>query len=188
MVWIGAFALSYTISIGPGNCETRPSSAIKNVEISLKEAQDRESEFSRYAAAAEADLDRLIHRSIAIAARIQAHESNLLSLEDKLSALKKRQHHATTALEKRRQQLSSMLGALQRISMHPPIVLIAQPRDPIDTIRSALLLRNTVPALQSMGQKLRRDLDTIREFTHAIAVAHKKILREGTALKQQQNA
>ena len=188
MVLVGAFALRFTISIGPVNCETRPSSTIKNVEIALKEAQDRESEFSRHAAAAEADLDRLIHRSIAIAAKIQVHESNLLNLEDELSALKERQHHAATALEKRRQQLSSMLVALQRISMHPPIVLLAQPRDPMDTIRSALLLRNTVPALQSMGQKLRRDLDTIREFTHAIAVARKNISREGIALKQQQNA
>ena len=127
MVLVGAFALSFTISIGPGNCETRPSSTIKNVEIALKEAQDRESEFSRHAAAAEADLDRLIHRSIAIAAKIQVHESNLLNLEDELSALKERQHHAATALEKRRQQLSSTLVALQRISMHPPIALIAQP-------------------------------------------------------------
>ena len=172
----------------PATCEPKTPPNLEAVEQSLKDARVKEKELSRKAAKAETGIAELRHRSIAVAARIQEHESILIGLEDKEDALKHRKKNATASLNARRQQLTAMLAALQRISMHPPVALMALPMEPVDTVRSALLLRNTVPTVMSLGNKLREDLNALGDLSRAVIAARKKIIQEDAALRLQQTA
>jgi septal ring factor EnvC (AmiA/AmiB activator) len=69
--------------------------------------------------------------------------------------------------------------------MHPPVALIALPMEPVDTVRSALLLRNTVPAVQALGHTLRDDIDALNEITQAVRAARAKIEAERAGLVEQ---
>lgn len=162
-----------------------PSDSLEAVEKRLFEARERERALERTAAAAETSLAALRQRSIAIAARTQEHEETILELEDRLDALEARRQQTAISLDERRQQLGGMLAALQRIAMHPPVALIALPTDPVDTVRSALLLRNTVPALVAQAGVLRGDLDALAELTQAVVTAREKLADEHTALDRQ---
>ncbi|MDA1323926.1 MAG: peptidoglycan DD-metalloendopeptidase family protein [Proteobacteria bacterium] len=176
------------VQVFPAIGETPPRANLETVEKSLKDAREREQELSRKAAKAETEIAELRRRSIAIAARIQEHESILLTLEEKQATLERRKQSTTTSLTARRHQLAAMLAALQRISMHPPVALIALPVEPVDTIRSALLLRSTVPSVMSLGRALREDLDALADLTHAVIAARNKIVEEDAALTLQQMA
>jgi septal ring factor EnvC (AmiA/AmiB activator) len=176
------------IATRPAFGDTEPRSALKSVEQSLKDAREREQKLSRRAAEAETGIANLRRRSIAIAARIQEHESLLIDLEDKQIHLELQRWQAAASLNARRQQLGAMLAALQNISMHPPVALITLPTDPIDTIRSALLLRNTVPPVVAMGRALRDDLQALANLKQAISSARDKITEEDAALRVQQTA
>jgi len=176
------------IAVCPATGEPRPESSLKSVEQSLKDARESERELKRKAAEAEFGIADLRRRSIAIAARIQEHEATLLSLEEKRFALDRQIRTTTVSLNARRRQLTAMLAALQRISMHPPVALIALPTDPVDTVRSALLLKSTVPSVVSLGQALRDDLDALEDLTQAVAAARNKVIEEDAALRLQQTA
>jgi len=182
------FAAAMVVAASPAVGDGRSQSNLETVEQSLKEARDREQELSRRAAEAETGIADLRRRSIAIAARIQEHESILLTLEDEQLALELRKRNTTASLNARRQQLTAMLAALQRISMHPPVALIALPMEPVDTIRSALLLQSAVPSVVSLGRALRDDLDALADLTHAVIAARNKIGEEDAALRLQQTA
>ena len=182
------FAASMVVTICPAFGDTQPQSSLEAVERSLKDARNSERELSRKAAIAETSIADLRRRSIAIAARIQEHESTLLALEDKLFALELRKRKNTASLDARRQQLTAMLAALQRISLHPPVALIALPTEPVDTIRSALLLRRTVPSVVSLGRALRDDLGALADLTRAVIAARNKVVDEDAALRLQQTA
>lgn len=185
---VGVFAAMAATVPATAAGDTKPQTELKSVEQSLKDARERERELSRKAANAETGIAELRHRSIAIAARINEHESQLLTLEDKLAALEHRKRDTTESLNARRRQLAAMLAALQRISLHPPVALIALPVEPVDTVRSALLLRRTVPLVEDLGRGLRDDIDSLAELARAVAAARSKIVEEDAALRVQQTA
>lgn len=172
--------------IGPAAGDAQPKTKLETVEQSLKDARQNEQDLKHKAAEAEAVIADLRRRSIAIAASIQEHETMLLTLEDRQTALEHRKRKTMESLDARRHQLSAMLAALQRISMHPPVALIALPTEPVDTVRSALLLRSTVPPVVSLGRALRDDLDAMADLERAVVTARDKIMEEDAALRVQQ--
>lgn len=176
------------VTVCPAFGDTQPQSSLEAVERSLKDARDSERELSHKAASAEHRVADLRRRSIFIAARIQEHESILLALEDKLFALELRKRKNTASLYARRQQLTAMLAALQRISLHPPVALIALPTEPVDTVRSALLLRRILPSVVSLGRVLRDDLRALADLTRAVIAARNNVVEENAALRLQQTA
>jgi len=182
------FAACMVVTVCPAFGDTQPQSSLEAVERSLKDARDSERELSRKAASAETSVADLRRRSIFIAARIQEHESILLALEDKLFALELRKRKNTASLDARRQQLTAMLAALQRISLHPPVALIALPTEPVDTVRSALLLRRTLPSVVSLGRALRDDLGALADLTREVIAARNNVVKEDAALRLQQTA
>ena len=159
--------------------------SLKTVEQSLNDARKQELNLARRAIAAETDLKKLRRRSIAIAARAQEHELTILKLEDRLLVLQADHKKALVNLKSRRKQLIGLMAALQRIAMHPPVALIALPMKPVDTIRSALLLRRTVPAVDEAGRALRDDLKSLAELSDAVSAARDKINVEFVALTRQ---
>lgn len=163
----------------------KPGLSLKNVEQSLDDARKQEHDLARRAIEAETDLKKLRRRSISIAARAQEHELTILKLEDRLVVLKADRKQALTTLKSRREQLTGLLAALQRIAMHPPVALIALPMKPVDTVRSALLLRRTVPAVNEAGRALRDDLNSLAELTDAVSAARDKINVQLVALTRQ---
>lgn len=181
-------AASVAVCAYPTAGGAQSQSTLESVERSLKEARKDERELGLKAAKAKSSIENLRRRSIAIAARIQEHEALLLTLEDKQYALERRKRETTASFKARRGQLTAMLAALQRISMHPPVALIALPMQPVDTIRSALLLRSTVPSVVSLGRTLRDDLESLTDLTKAVAAARDKIAEEDAALRLQQAA
>jgi murein hydrolase activator len=90
-------------------------------------------------------------------------------------------HRAATkrqSLNGQKKQLGSLIAALQRIALHPPVALIALPASPADTIRSALLLRGTVPEIETRAQVLRDDINALSAIRAAITAARQKIQTE----------
>lgn len=163
-----------------------PSRSLENIEQNLDAARKQELDQTQKALRAEAEIKKLRHRSIAIAARSQEHELTIQKLENRLNVLETDRKNAVASLKSRRQQLAGMLAALQRIAMHPPVALIALPMAPVDTIRSALLLRRTVPAVDEASRALREDLIALAELSEAVNAARNKITIEFAALTRQQ--
>lgn len=72
-------------------------------------------------------------------------------------------------------QRVKVLAALQNLAWKPTEALLAQPLEPQDTLRSALLLREAVPRLEYSTEGLRKDLTKIASLTTAIRAQYAQI-------------
>lgn len=128
--------------------------ALDRARREAKELQDK-------AAGLEQDIVRIRDRLVAAARVVQHHESRLGEIQQRIDALDADQAHIRATFAQRRRQLGVVLAALQRMARNPPESLLAQPVSPADTVRSAILLRATLPRLEGDARDLRSGLKAL---------------------------
>jgi septal ring factor EnvC (AmiA/AmiB activator) len=92
------------------------------------------------------------------------------------------------ALDRRRAQFAVVIAALERMALHPPVALIALPESPVDTVRSALLLRSTVPEVEARAKSLRHDLDSLAGLREDLTSTRTKLTAERQTLDQERQS
>lgn len=159
---------------------------LDSVERSLEDAKRAQKELERKAGELAREVAALQRRSVAVAARAQEQEETLTRLESELRELQATETATSASLSRRRAQLADVLAALQRMSRHPPVALAALPATPTETVRSAILLRAAVPAIEDRARRLRNDLRVLGEVRDAMAGAREKLDAERARLQDQQ--
>ncbi|OEJ67075.1 murein hydrolase activator EnvC family protein [Magnetovibrio blakemorei] len=138
-------------------------SKLQNVEQKIKAKQaesDREKARAEKLKTELADISQML---IAAAKRVQDQESSVAGLEMELSRLERVERQKETQLRDRQRQFSGVMMALSRIARFPTEALIAQPIPPEETVRSAILLRAAVPAIEMRATVLKGELDDLAQ-------------------------
>ncbi len=138
-----------------------PKDDLSRIEKSLKEEQKRHEDLKRQSEALSRDVQTVKKKMVRTASRVQRYEENLTQLEQRLAELQKQQRGLQTAIDRRSEQMVTVIAALQRLAWRPTEALIAQPTPPSDTVRSAILLRTAVPAIEASARELKHDLDRL---------------------------
>lgn len=140
---------------GSGSPGAQPlKSELDAVQRDLDRELSRRAALERTARKAEADLRSLKIRTVSLARKLHQRSTNIGKLETRLAELETNEAEKSERLIRRRSELTHTLGALQRIARLPAATLIAMPRPPDDTIRSAILLRSAVPELHEEARRL----------------------------------
>lgn len=156
---------------------------LKALERALQQDQERAEELRHKAKAIEAEIRVLGESSIAAARKAQDYETRLSGLEMQLSELKSLEADKVASLRARRAQLGGTLAALQRIALQPTDALIVAPGSPVDTVRSAMLLRVAIPAIEQRAKALRADLDELTALRRQIALQRDELAATTSALE-----
>jgi septal ring factor EnvC (AmiA/AmiB activator) len=164
---------------------TAQSERLEEVERALSQDQAEARELARKRQQVEAEILALQADSLSAAKAAQDLEEELTVIEQTLAAFEAEASERALALSANRGQLGRTLSALQRIALQPPEALIVAPGTPIDTARSAILLRAGLTTIEERAQGLRNDLDDlarlgrdIAEQRHALAAAVTDLDRE----------
>lgn len=157
--------------------EKAPDERLKDIDNALKAAQGKRLELKEKAAGLDGDIKKLRDGMVSAARLIQDHEHRVEALTKKLSTVNSESAKKETTLRQRRKQMGRVLQALQRVAQYPPEALIAQPISPGDTVRTAILLRATVPDLARRALLLKDDLSVL-EFNRAEAGRRREELNE----------
>ena len=155
---------------GLGATAAAQDTQLDQVERALEKDQAEAQDLARKAAALRNEIQGLRRELVAAARKAQNLEDALSTKEQALSRLESERALKQAALAKRHGQLARTLGALQRIAVRPPEALIAAPGNPVDTVRSALLLRVAVPAIELQARELRRELDYLDQLRRDISL------------------
>ena len=158
---------------------------LEEVRRTLKNVRDRRESKRRAAETYASELAALKRRLVSAARRAQEHEASMTGLESRIAALYAEKTEKSRALGQRRQDLARALAALQRLSRHPPMALIALPASPGDTVRSAILLRGAVPRMEGRAAELRRDLSRLAVLRSNISSERDELARAGLALDRE---
>lgn len=146
----------------PAQSEGDPSAKLQDVE---RKIQSQQAESARQKARADklkAELASVTAELVQAAKRVQDQEAQVAELEGRLAELEAEARAKNAQLAERRAQFSGVVMALTRIARFPTEALVAQPIPPEDTVRSAILLRAAVPAIETRAENLKGELDGLR--------------------------
>jgi len=153
------------------------------IEQKLQEERSRADELQRQAEDLGLEIRALTAESISAARAAQNQESEITDLEEQLVALEAREAELVGRLAARRQQLTGIVAALQRIALRPTETLALMPGNVIDTARSALLLNVAIPEVEARAASLREELGALHEVRASIE-QHRDELGAATAALQ----
>lgn len=173
-------ALSY-LPIAPAQA-AQPDERLQNIERALGQARERRGVLERETIALDSEITKLRRRSVRVAARAQQFEAEITTLEQRGAELGADEAEKAASLRRRRVQIVRLLAALQRIARHPPAALIALPASPVETLRSAMLLRAAVPALERQAVALRSDINILADVRDRIAHTRSRVEKATVAL------
>ena len=131
---------------------------LDDVERALDAGRKQAQDLEIMAAGLESEVRRLQRDRVAAARAIQDSEAEISRLEARLARLARSEAGKSARLAARRGQFVGVLMALQRLALHPPEAMIAQPMSLSQTVRSAILLRAAVPEIERRADRLRADL------------------------------
>ncbi|MBP3687902.1 MAG: peptidoglycan DD-metalloendopeptidase family protein [Alphaproteobacteria bacterium] len=132
------------------------------------------------------ELSKIDKNTIVLAQKIKNNEEKLSDLEEKLTQLKQQLKLKEEVFTKENNSLVHTLASLQNMSLNPSESVILQPISPIDVIRSAILLRETVPFLNEKSSKLKVDLDNVYEQKQKVESTFEETKKQQKLLESQQ--
>lgn len=157
LIVAGGVAAFAATAASPNDAERR----LQDLEQAIEKDRQRKEKLEAQAIRLQRDLDNLRAESVAAATAMRTYEGDILRLEERLAELIAVEADTKRLLAEKRSQAGRATMALQRIARHPPEALIAQPIGPSDMVRSAILLRAAVPALERQAARLKQDLNRL---------------------------
>lgn len=109
------------------------------------------------------ELSSVSKEMVKAAKLIQNNEEKLSQMETQLEKLKVDLKTAEEGFTEEDDNLIKTLSALQNLALKPTEALFVQPLTPVEIIRSAMLLRETVPFLQENAERIRKELEAIEK-------------------------
>ncbi len=171
--------------VSPATAQDSQSRELEDVERALERDRGRAEALTREAEALKLEIRNLRAESIAAAHQAQAREDSLSEIEWRLAALERQEATKRRQLRGRRQQLTGTLAALQRIALLPPEALLAAPGTPVRTVRSAMLLRVAIPAIESRASALRGELAELAGLRRQISLQQRELATAAQDLETQ---
>ncbi len=157
----------------------------KDLKAVEKQAQAQSLEHKKLQAQAmqiNLELNEVSQEMVKTAKMIQNSEDKLSQMEKNLETLKQNLEEAEDAFIKEDDNLIKTLAALQNLALKPTEALFVQPLTPVEIIRSAILLRETVPYLEGNAEKIRGELLEIEAKKLKVENQYKKISAQKTVL------
>ncbi|HUC67970.1 MAG TPA: peptidoglycan DD-metalloendopeptidase family protein [Stellaceae bacterium] len=163
-----------------------PQQQLKSVQQQLEDSRAQAAEYARQAEALAAEIATLRANSIAAAKAAQEHEAVLSALEDQLATLNTAAAQKAAELQRHRAAQQQLLMALERLARNPPEGLALTPGNPVDAMRSAVLMGAAVPPLAAEARRLSQEIDELAAVRRQIAADEARHRAERLGLEQEQ--
>ena len=154
---------------------------LKVIEENLAQGLSARDAIDQEIAALGADRDKISRDLVATTARIRAAEDLIAAAKERFDQAATQENALQRSLDARRDVITDVLAALQRIGRRPPPAVLVQPDDMLKSVRAGILMGAVVPELQADALQLATDLA-------ALAAARKAKDDERAALIEQRRA
>ncbi len=172
--------------VWPGSSQAQETGKrLSDVEQALEASESRSQTLGRKAAELQQEIADLQNKSIEAAEKTQNLESQLTRVETMLQDLEVKYEAKTAELRSQRGKLYHTLAALERIAIQPTEAVLVSRGTPVERVRSALLLRAAVPAIEEQAASIRGDLEELASLRLAIEQQHLELSATAKALAEE---
>lgn len=148
---------------------------------------DRQSAIEKEIRSIDRDRETLNSKILSSADNIKILETEISDTERRLRKLGENEDTVRASLASRRDVLSEVLAALQRIGRRPPPALAVRPSDALAAVRSAILLNAVMPELRVETEALASDLSELSRLKDVIAREKKTLLGDAMRLAEEKS-
>ncbi len=188
---IYSFLLAGSLLTGAVICRAEVShSDLEQVERQVQLQSQKQKQLEKEAEKASRELQRVNQEMIKAAKMIQNNEESISEMEEQLKELEKDYQETEKKLLGQDENMVKMISALQSLALKPTEALFVQPLSPVDIVRSAMLLRETVPYLEAEADIIKQELEVlnnkkaiIRRQVERIVGQQRKLEREQSQMK-----
>lgn len=131
------------------------------------------------------ELSEVNRKMIQTARQLQNNEEKLSKMEKQLTILEEDLLLTQNSFNEEDKNLIKTLTALQNLALKPTEALLVQPLNPVDIIRSAMILRETVPHLESRANYIREKLFDIENKKNKIKSQIKEISKQKEVMSEE---
>ncbi len=175
----GALSLCCQVSVAASVSKDE----LKKVEQQVLEQSMEHRKLQAQATQINLELTSVSKEMIKAAKKIQNNEEKLSLMEKQLENLKKDLNGAQSGFTKEDDNLIKTLAALQNLALKPTESLLVQPLSPVDIIRSAMILRETVPYLEENAERIREKLHDIAAKKNRVEKQIAEISKQKTVMQ-----
>jgi septal ring factor EnvC (AmiA/AmiB activator) len=175
---LGALLASQALCPSPAGAE-EDTARLGEIQERLEQERRAAEALERENSALRREISQLREAMIEVARQAQDLESELSRTEQDIVELEEREMEKRRQLATRHTQLATTLAGLQRLTLRPPESLLIQPGAPVDAVRSGMVLRVAVPAIEKQAEALRAELGEIEALRSEID-QRRIALQEGT--------
>ena len=146
-----------------GTARAVSNSELERMEQKVQQQSIEHKKLQAQATQINLELTTVSREMVKAAKLIQNNEEKLSQMERQLEKLKTDLAEAEAGFCQEDDNLIRTLAALQNLALKPTEALLVQPLTPVETIRSAMLLRETVPYLEENASRIRKELAQIAQ-------------------------
>lgn len=134
------------------------------------------------------DLDAIRQQCIDAAQAVQTRERSIGALDIALRTMQSAADDKSKEIAATRERQEALLGALERLALAPSDALVLVPENPVDRMRSAILMSAAAPALSTKLHELRSQQAALTATRDKIDVRKKDVDAARAALAQSRDA
>ncbi len=184
---ISRFLLAATMLLAPAlSAAAEPSATdLRRMEEQVAKQTAESERLAQEAKQINQEIDTISRKMILYANLIQNNEEKISSMEAELQQLQTELNAAEAEFSLEDENLIKTLAALQNLALKPTESLFVQPLTPVEIIRSAMLLRETVPYLEQNAQRIKIKLEQIDKQKQKVENQFNKIVAQKKLLEQE---
>ena len=138
------------------------------VQKQVRQQSDKQKKLQAESTQIDKDLAKISKDMVVKARQIQNIEDQTSNMEKEVLRLQKELEILQQSLSAEDKNLIVTLYALQNLALKPTEALFVQPLEPVEIIRSAMLLRETVPFLAEQANDIKKKLNEIEQKKQSI--------------------
>ena len=155
------YAMAFLVETAVAQAASVSKDDLKKVEQEVLQQSLEHKRLQAQATQINMELTSVSKELISAARKIQNNEEKLSSMERQQKLLEEELKASRESFDKEDKHLIKTLAALQNLAIKPTESLLVQPLRPVEIIRSAIILRETVPYLEKNAETIRQKLLSI---------------------------
>ncbi len=167
------------------SAEAVSSSELEKMEQKVQQQSMEHKKLQAQATQINLELTTVSREMVKAAKLIQNNEEKLSQMERQLEQLKAELAEAEAGFTQEDDNLIKTLAALQNLALKPTEALLVQPLTPVEIIRSAMLLRETIPYLEENANRIRKELESIARKKELVEKQFVQISKQKKVLEQE---
>lgn len=185
-IYTGLLLTLLGLSVEPVYAAAVSQNEIEVLEQQAAGRQQKHKKLQAQASQLNMQLGKINQNLIAAAKKIQQQEAAATKSEEELKLLEKKLAVSEKEFNSEYQKLKEMLLALQNLATHPTQSMLVMPLTPVEVVRSAVLMRESVPYLNDKAQKLKADLEKIAKQKKDVEGKIESLKKQKEKLQKQQ--